>query len=186
MTQLLTIRSLRPNVTQQEAIQHFCGGMSGWLRRAALGPLRFLADVYIPFDLFQVDIKHSGRVDSHLLAVDAVNGLLDPFEFNALPSSTELAMRRTRNNLEPKLNEARIAQLSIDKARRLLFSRGFFRVRDLKITASRVAETFYVPYWVGFLGANDEPHLAVMDATRRRFEGAKVRRLLEEWLNVAT
>jgi hypothetical protein len=177
-----TIQTLRPNVTREEAIQHFAGALPGWLRRAALGPLRLLADIYVPFHLFRIEISNRGRVETRLLGVEAVTGSLDPYDFERGPDSAKLVLIDTRNSLEPRLNEKEGAQLCIDKTRRVLFSRGFFRMRDLKITATSMSETLYVPYWVGFRGANCKARLSVIDAIRRRFEGAKARRLVQDWL----
>lgn len=178
-----TIQTLRPNVTREEAVQQFSRGLSGWVRRAAVGPLRLLADVYIPFHLFQVDITNHGRTETRLLGIDAITGSLDPYDFERAPDSAKLVLIDTNNSLPPKLDERRAAQLAIEKTRRILFSRGFFRMRDLKISTSYTSETWYVPYWVGFQGANSKASLSVIDAIRRRFEGAKVRRLLQEWLH---
>ena len=64
----------------------------------------------------------------------------------------------------------------------MVFTQGFFRVRDLKIEATPVSGEICVPYWVCFRGSGDRAYLAILDAVRRRPEGAKVRRLVEEWL----
>lgn len=178
-----TIQTLRPNVTREEAIRQFSRGLPGWLRRAAFGPLRLLADVYLPFHLFQVDITNGGRAERRLLGVEAITGSLDPYDFERAPDSAKLVLIDTHNSLAPRLDEKRAAQLAIEKTRRILFSRGFFRMRDLKISATYTSETWYMPYWVGFQGANSKASLSVIDAVRRRFEGAKVRRLLQDWLD---
>jgi hypothetical protein len=177
-----TIHTLRPNVTREEAIQHFSYGLPGWLRRTALGPLRLLADVYIPFHLFRIDISNSGRAETQILGVEAVTGSLDPYQFERIPDSATVVLIDTHNSLAPRLNEKQAAQLSIDKTRRVLFSRGFFRMRNLNITATWISEILYIPYWVGFQGSNSRVRLSVIDAIRRRLEGIKVRRLLQDWL----
>jgi hypothetical protein len=179
---MLTIHTLRPNVTREEAIRLFSWGPAAWLRRIGLGPLHLLADVYIPFYLFRINVTSGGRTETRLLALDAITGSLDPYAFERVPDSAELVSIRTRNCLEPALNESHAARLAIDKTRRVLFSRGFFRMRNLKMTATRVSEALYVPYWVGFQGTDSKANLLVMDAIRRQFEGAKVKRLLEDWL----
>jgi hypothetical protein len=177
-----TIHTLRPNVSREEAILHFSGGLPGWLRRTTLGPLRLLADVYIPFHLFRIDISNRGRAETRFLGVEAVTGSLDPYQFERIPDSAAAVLIDTHNSLEPRLNEKRAAQLSIEKTRRLLFDRGFFRMRDLQITATYTSETLYVPYWVGFHGSSSRARLSVIDAIRRRIEGIKVRTLLQDWL----
>ena len=71
------IRSLRPNVTREEATEHFSSGMSDILRTTASGPLKSVADFYIPFQLFQMEIVNGGKSDSRIFGLDAVNGSLD-------------------------------------------------------------------------------------------------------------
>ena len=46
------IRSLRPNVTREEAMEQFSSGVLDFLRETAFGPLRSVAEFYIPFQLF--------------------------------------------------------------------------------------------------------------------------------------
>lgn len=179
---MLTIHTLRPSVTREEAIKRFSQGPAAWLRRMGLGPLRLLADVYVPFYLFRINVTSGVRTETRLFGLDAITGSLDPYAFERVPDSAELVSIRTRNCLEPTLNESQAARLAIDKTRRVLFSRGFFRMRNLKITATRVSEALYVPYWAGFQGANSRASLTVIDAIRGQFEGAKVKRLLEDWL----
>ena len=57
------IQSLRPNVTREEALQQFSGGVSGRFRELLSGPLRSLADFYIPFRIFEVEISNAGKTD---------------------------------------------------------------------------------------------------------------------------
>ncbi len=73
-------------------------------------------------------------------------------------------------------------KLSSRKVQRLLFSTGFFRIRNLTILPEPVAGEIYVPYWVGFRGRGVRASFSVMDAVRRKMEGAKVRHLLQAWL----
>jgi hypothetical protein len=80
------------------------------------------------------------------------------------------------------LGEAEASKIVIAKVQRLLFSTGFFRVRNLQITAEPVAGEIHVPYWVGFRRRGIRARLAVIDAVRRKPEGAKVRHLLRTWL----
>ncbi len=55
-------------------------------------------------------------------------------------------------------------------------------MRNLQINAEPVAGEIYIPYWVGFRGRGIRARLAVIDAVRRKPEGAKVRQLLQAWL----
>jgi hypothetical protein len=176
------IRSLRPNVTREEATEHFSSGMFDFLRESTFGPLRSVADFYIPFHLFQVEILNSGKRQLRIFGLDAVDGSLDLFTFEQLPNEREVFYLETRNYSEPILGEGEAKNLLTGKVQRLLFSRGFFRMRSLQINAEPVVEEMYLPYWVGFRGRGARARLAVIDAVRRRPEGAKVRQLIRTWL----
>lgn len=176
------IRSLRPNVTREEATEYFSSGMFHLLRDTTFGPLRSVADFYIPFQLFQIEILNGGKRDLRIFGLDAVNGSLDLYSFEQLPGEREVVYLETRNSTEPLLGEAEAKKLVISKVQRLLFSTGFFRVRDLQIKAEPVAGEICIPYWVGFRGRGLRARLAVIDAVRRKPEGAKVRQLLRTWL----
>src|ERR1700732_569857 len=176
------IRSLRPNVTREEATEQFSSGLGDILRTTAFGSLKSVADFYLPFQLFQVEILNGGKRDQRIFGLDAVNGSLDLYHFEQLPGERELTYMETRNCSEALLGEAEANQIVIAKVQRLLFSTGFFRLRNLQITAEPVAGEIYVPYWVGFRGRGSRARLAVIDAVRRKPEGAKVRQLLRAWL----
>ena len=76
------IRSLKPNVTRDEATEQFSRDrVLGLLRNAAFGPLRSVAEFYIPFHLFQVEVVNRGRRDLRIFGLDAVNGSLDLYHF---------------------------------------------------------------------------------------------------------
>ena len=177
------IRSLRPNVTREEATEHFSSGMLYFLRDSTFGPLRSVADFYIPFRLFQIEILNGGKPDLRVFGLDAVNGSLDLYHFEQLPGEREVLYLETRNCSEPLLGAAEAEKIVIVKVQRLLFTTGFFRVRDLHISAAPLVGEIYVPYWVGFRGRGVRARLAVIDAVRRRPEGAKVRHLLRAWLS---
>jgi hypothetical protein len=177
------IRSLKPNVTRDEAIAQFARSrVSGFVRNAAFGPLRSVAEFYIPFHLFQVEIFNRGRRDSRFFGLDGVNGSLDLYHFEHLPGPEDVIVLETRNCLPAVLDHALAEELMIAKVRRLIFSTGFFRIRHLRISAERIPGEIHIPYWVGFRGHVVRARFAVLDAVRRQIEGAKVRRLLESWL----
>jgi hypothetical protein len=177
------IRSLRPNVTRQEAIQHFHSeGPIKLARNLVQGPLRSVAEAYIPFRLFQVRIQNRGRTEDRLLGLDAVTGTLDPYQFHHLPTDRDTICLETRNCPAPRLDAEDGIELLVGKLRRLLYRRGFFRIRDLEIAAEPLPGELYVPYWLAFRGSGAQTRLAVLDAVRRQFEGAKVRYLIETWL----
>jgi hypothetical protein len=176
------IRSLKPNVVREQATQQFSSGVFNFIRDTAFGPLRSVADFYIPFRLFQVEIFNRGKRNQRLFGLDAVNGSLDLYHFEQFPGEREVIYLETRNCSEALLDEAEAKEIVIAKVRRLLFSTGFFRVRNLRISAEPVAGEIYIPYWVGFRGRGMRARFAVMDAVRRKLEGAKVEQLLQAWL----
>ncbi len=176
------IRTLKPNVTREEATQQFSSGVLNILRETVYGPLRSVADFYIPFQLFQIEILNSGKRDQRIFGLDAVNGSLDLYYFEQLPGEREVVYLETRNYAEVLLDDSDAQTIVLAKVQRLLFSTGFFRIRNLRISAQPIAGEIYVPYWVGFRGRRIGVRFAVIDAVRRKPEGAKVRQLLRTWL----
>lgn len=176
------IRSLKPNVTREQAIRHFTEGVVNRAADLLRGRVRSVAELYIPYRLYRVKVFSGGREQSQIFALEAVRGMLDLYQFPASPAELDLLTLETRNVLPPGLDGAEAEERMIGKVRRMIFTRGFFRVRDLRIEASALPGDICVPYWVCFRGSGDRVHLAVLDAVRRRPEGAKVRRLVEEWL----
>jgi hypothetical protein len=177
------IRTLKPNVTREQAILQFSStGIPRLFRNSAYGRLRSVAELYLPFRLFQVEIVNRGQTEQRLIALDAISGTLDPFQFDHIPTDAETVSIESRNCPRAHLEDALVAELLVGKLRRLLYSRGFFRMRDLQITTTLIAQELHVPYWLGFRGSNGHARVAVIDAVRRRFEGGKMRRLVEAWL----
>src|SRR6266576_1755460 len=126
------IRSLKPNVTRDEAIRQFSPrGPSALFRNAAFGRLRSVAEFYIPFHLFRVQIVNRGIPEERLVALDAVNGTLDLYQFNDLPAEAETVPVETRNCPAAELPDALAIEFVVAKLRRMLYSRGFFRMRNL-------------------------------------------------------
>jgi len=182
----MKIRSLKPNVSQEEAVAQFqAAGPMRWIRSSAMGPLRSVAAAYLPFQLFRVTITNRGLTQQKLLGVDAVTGTLDLFEFEHVPGDGEMIWVETRNCPGTRLDGQRLGDLLQAKVRRMLYSRGFFRMRDLTIVPEVVSTELHVPYWLGFRGSSREARISVIDAVRRRPEGAKVRTLFESWLTSA-
>ncbi|HKN33283.1 MAG TPA: hypothetical protein VJX16_08600 [Terriglobales bacterium] len=177
------IRSLRPNVTREEAVEEFSpAGPLGAVRRLIFGPLRSVADFYVPFRLFQIEVRNADRRERHILGLEAVMGVLDLYHFAQIPGASEIISVDTRNHPESRLDDVRAQELVVDKFQRALFSRGFFRMRELNTVASLLPGDLHIPYWVGFRGSGMRARVSVMDAVRRRTEGAKVRQLLQTWL----
>jgi len=183
MPQLQSIQSLRPNVTREQAEAAFApSGLRGAMRRISAGPLRSLADVYLPFRTYRVHIRNGKSSQVQIVAVDSVSGMLDLYSFDQLPGPGELVSVTTRNRLDPALSDREAEKAVLHKIQRTLFQTGFFRMRDLSITAEPLALELHVPYWVGFYGAGDAASLRVMDAVRRQMEGGKLRQLIRDWL----
>ena len=157
-------------------------GIAASLRNSIHGPLRSVADFYIPYLLFQVEIQNQGKTNTRIYGLDAINGSLDPYQFEELPGPFDTIYLDTRNCAKPLLDEAEAEQLLIGKIRKLLFTTGFFRLSNLKISAVPVQGEIHIPYWVGFRGRGPRARISVIDAMRRTMEGPKVRHLLREWL----
>ena len=183
--QMPRIRSLRANVTRDAALEQLSGGVAGTFRSLWQGPVRSVADFYIPFTLFQVTITNAGQTETQVLALDAVSGSLDLFHFENIPDSSELISVDTRNCPEPQIDAESAQAILVDKVRRLLFQRGFFRMRNLRIETQPLPGELCVPYWVVFRGRGTRARISVLDAVRRKPEGAKVRQLIEKWLTRA-
>jgi hypothetical protein len=181
---MTTIQTLKPNVTLDEAIHTFSSrGLINRTRELALGPLQSVADFYIPFRVFTIQVVNRGKCDRYILGLDAVNGSLNPYSFEQAPSTNEMVIVETRNRVPSSLSDEEANDLIIAKVRRIIFSSGFFRVMDLRISAEALPDEIHIPYWVGFRGRGTNAHVTVMDAVRRRLEGGKVRHLLRSWIN---
>ncbi len=177
------IRSLKPNVSRDEAVARLePAGLQGFFRSWTHGPLRSLAEVYIPYRLFEVEITNGGKRDRRWLALDAVSGALDLYAFDSVAAASETIPVETRNCVPAQLDGRRACELVAESVRRLIFQTGFFRVRELSIDVRPLPVEFHVPYWVGFFGRGPQARIAVLDAVRRSLEGAKARALLADWL----
>lgn len=179
----IAIRTLKPNVTQDEAIRAFRSGFFAALYwRVRSGPLQRIAKAYVPFWLYRVRYEMAGTAKTHFFALDAVRGSLDLFEFPRVPGTDEFTEIQTRNRLVPRLAEDAAQELLRTKILRILFQQGFFKVRALKLEIERVPVELYLPYWLAFYGHQGSAKCRVMDAIRRRIEGAKACTFFEEWL----
>jgi hypothetical protein len=177
-----SIRVLKPNVTRKEALRAFSAlGFSALYWRARHGPLRRIADIYVPYRLYRVSYRLRNAARTRLFAIDAVNGSLDLFAFPRLPSENELVTIGTRNRLAARLPAARLEMLLREKALRAIFQDGFFKVSELNLEIHGEPTELHIPYWLALYG--DGPvHCRVMDAIRRCIEGQKASAFFEEWL----
>ena len=177
------IRTLKPNVTQKEAVRAFSApGFSGlyWLLR--IGPLQKIADAYVPFWLYRVRYQLGRTPHARLFALDAVDGSLDLFELPRIPEHRELISVDSRNRMVPSLTGERAEEILREKVLRVVFQQGFFKLREARLDIAREQGEVYLPYWLGFYGRNGSMRCRVMDALRRRVEGAKASAFFEQWL----
>src|SRR5882724_8686566 len=100
------IRTLKPNVTREEATRHFSNGMVNGVAKWIRGPVRSLAELYIPYRLFQVKIRSAGREQNQTFALDAVLGVLDLYQLPAPATDDQFLTLQTRNVLPVGLDAA--------------------------------------------------------------------------------
>jgi hypothetical protein len=179
MSKAVTITVLRPNVTREQAAGALRPGIA---RRWSDGPLRSFADVYLPFHLCRVEVTSAGVTRTMFMAFDAAFGTLDPYEFKNLPDESQTMPMKTRNALPATIDETQAAELLTEKVRRLVFTQGFFKLRDMSIRVQPLARIVHVPYWIGFYGRGESASVQVIDAVRRVREGSKMRHVLNSWL----
>jgi hypothetical protein len=171
------------NVTRDQAIAVFRPpGPVGLFRTWQSGPLRSIADAYVPFLLHRVTIANASRREEKFLALDAVGGVLDLYAFSSTPEQSDFIELDTRNYLESLLDAQRASAILCEKVRRMVFGAGFFKIRDLRIQAEVLPLRMHVPYWIGFSGRGEHADLGVLDAVRGRLEGSKARSLFIDWL----
>jgi hypothetical protein len=65
---------------------------------------------------------------------------------------------------------------------RVIFQQGFFKLREHHLEIAPEQCEVYLPYWLGFYGSDGQLRCRVMDAVRRRIEGAKASAFFEQWL----
>ena len=177
------IRSLKPNVTQDEALRTFrATGLSSLLWRMRTGPLQRIAEAYVPFRLYRVRYAMNREKVQRIFAMDGVDGSLDLFEFQTMPEESQFVGVESRNCLPGSLSEDWARQILRDKVLRIVFQQGFFKLRDASLEIEELSANIYFPYWLGFYGENNSLRCRVMDAVRRRVEGAKASALFEQWL----
>jgi hypothetical protein len=178
-----SIVALRPNVTQEDAVREFSNrGLSSMYWRMTAGRLQRIAEAYVPYQFYEVSYVMARAPHKRLLAIDAVDGSLDLFEFPRLPCGPQLFTMESGNRLEPSLSACEADELLREKALRVIFQQGFFKVREASMNFVRQPEIVYLPYWLGFYSSGEVVRCRVMDALRRRLEGAKACAFFEQWL----
>jgi hypothetical protein len=156
------------------------GGLAAYWRLRS-GPLQRIAKVYVPFFLYRVQYEIGRATQTRFFAIDAVDGSLDLFEFPRVPGDAELLALETRNSMPPALPATHAEELLRDKVLRVVFQQGFFKLRKPQLEAIRQPIDLHLPYWLAFYG-KESVRCRVMDAVRRRIEGAKASAFFEEWL----
>ena len=178
-----SIVALRPNVTQEDAVREFSSrGLSSMYWRMTAGRLQRIAEAYVPYQFYEVSYVMARAPQTRLFAMDAVDGSLDLFEFPQLPSRQQLVTTETRNRVEPSLPAGAADELLREKALRVIFQQGFFKVREASLNFVRRPDIVHLPYWLGFYSSGEIVRCRVMDAVRRRIEGAKASAFFEQWL----
>jgi len=177
------IRSLKSNVNVDEALRTFTApGASSLYWRLRTGPLQKIAEVYVPFRLYRVRYAMNKVEVQRIFAMDDVDGSLDLFEFRNALKESEMVAVHTRNSIPGSLTEEQASQVLRDKVLRIVFQQGFFKLRTASLEMEALPGEVFLPYWLAFYGSNDALRCRVLDAVRRRLEGAKASAFFEQWL----
>jgi len=177
------VAAVRVNVSQEDALRQFAGGIAGRIAYAIFGPLKTLAQVYVPFELFEVRITNNGTEQLSVVGLEAVNGVMDLFHFEMKSLERQRVQVPTRNDLKPVLDKSLGSRIVQDKVRRALYGKAFWTLRRCSIAVKPLDEILYVPYWLGFRGRGPQARISAIDAVRRQFEGAKLRQLVTHHLS---
>ena len=146
------------------------------------GRLQKIGDAYVPFRLFRVCYLMNKEKVERIFAMDVVDGSLDLFEFRTPPREDEMILLQTRNFLLSSLTKAQALHAVREKVLRIVFQQGFFKLRSASLKLEALPGEIYLPYWLAFYGQGDAVRCRVMDAVRRRLEGAKASTFFEQWL----
>src|SRR5271154_4469939 len=161
---LSAIRTLKPNVTQEEAVRGFRSGVfSGVYWRIRSGPLQRIADAYVPFWVFRVRYEIGKARKTRFFALDAVHGDLDLFEFPRIPADEELVTVETRNLLMARLQPEAAEEILRTKVLRVLFRLFFSKLGGLMWEIERMPIGLSLPYWLAFYGSHGAVKCRVMD-----------------------
>ena len=178
-----SIVAMRPNVTQEDAVREFSScGLSSMYWRMTAGRLLRIAEAFVPYQFYEVSYVMARAPQTRLFAMDVVDGSLDLFEFPRLPIQQQLVTMDTRNRVAQSLSAGAADDLLREKALRIIFQEGFFKVREASLHFSRKPDIVHLPYWLGFYASGGIVRCRVMDAVRRRVEGAKASEFFEQWL----
>jgi hypothetical protein len=158
-------------------------GLGRILRRACTGPLRSIADVYVPFRIYRVETENALSLGARLIAVDCVNGTLDPYRFDFVPHESKLVCVQTKNSLKATLREEKTGEIASDHVLREIYRAEFLRLAPIRLRAELLSREFYIPFWIGFFGRREAVRLRALDGVSRRMQGAKACAFFMAWLS---
>jgi hypothetical protein len=182
MRQVHSIRALPLRMDEEAARKQFMGTAPvALLRNLTARRLSRLALVMLPFWTYGVQVESLTFRERYWLSLDALKATLDPYRIEAgMESGTGIT--QSSNCVPAALSQTEMHERVVESARRAIYLKGFGRIRELKINATRLAEEdFHVPFWLGFYG-EDDLTFAVLNANTGRREGGKVAELFREWL----
>jgi hypothetical protein len=182
MRQVQSIRALPVRVDEESARKQLSGAAPvALLRSLTSRTLSRMALVMLPFWTYDVHVESVTFRERYRLSVDVLRATLDPYRTES-GGQIEAQAIQSANCLPAVLSEADMYERVIESARRAIYLKGFGRIRELKITATRAPEEdFHVPFWLGFYG-QDDLTFAVLNANTGRREGGKAAELFRHWL----
>lgn len=170
----MTPRRINRTITLEQAARLFRGS----LRELRYGPLRAVFDLHLPYHLFQVSY---GRGNTALIAIDAVTGSLDLYDLVNVPLTENLETTKDQKIIRSEMTVAVSSERLKEKALRMIFLRGFFKQSRIDLELTFLGEVL-LPYWIGVFDCRNAVRIEVLDGTRGRLEGAKLREIVRLWL----
>jgi len=162
------IVALPARLSQQKAIEKLRGGGARrWLDSMRARSLKRVAAVYVPFSVFRMK-SFDGK--TQLIAIDSVNGSLDPYSFECEIETESV----TTSNFLPPGDPSNIDTAARAAVLRMLMLRyGAFSAQRCSFELERQAHLdFHLPLWVGFYD-DKAATVRVLDAVRQTEEGKK-------------
>jgi hypothetical protein len=172
----MLISVIKPGFDRRQAASK----LKGRLKEFRTGRLVSVIDFYVPFRIYDVEMRNAGRSTRGVFGIDAATGELDLFCFDALPSEDEKHRVETRRFAPVSIDEARAGAVIEERLKREVYLKGFFRVSGLKIEP-RFIEILFIPYWVGLYERAGRFHIDAVNALNGSLEGGKLRHLIAEW-----
>ena len=166
----MRIACLQSNVSREQATR-MCQTP---LRQLRHGRLRLILDFYVPYHFYRLESSEHSNL---LMAIDAVTGRLDPYQFSGVPQTDQI---ETRHFISIQIGEKESLRSLEEKRLRMAMMNGFFKLSDQTVSWQFVA-CLHLPYWIGIYERHGRAHLEIVEALRGRFEGAKMRDLVAGW-----